>query len=595
MKLVYMAGLFALAVLFSFFIGCNQPAGKNEGGGWKAPADADQLTNPLQKTSLTEQEGKEVYNLYCSACHGSSGFGDGGAGANFIRKPANLHERRVTRQTDGALYWKISNGRENMPAFKQSLSEEQRWQLVAYIRRLSTMEAPETIATSLKPGISVEHVMKVDSLAVRILLNPKTKTVWYTTFDGKVFRLKDLDTQTPSAEQVLTVKDHGITRLQGAVFSGNSLFLCGNIDSNLKKSTHGRMFRYDFDSPANSSVVFNTVEYGANKTIYDHGWNALEISPDGKYVYINSGARTDHGEVQDNGGLYPFARDNALTSKIFRIPADARDLLLPNDTAKLKQEGYLFAEGIRNAYDIAFDGQGHLFGVSNSPDYDMPEDMFWIRGQHHYGFPWIMGGIENPQQYADWKPDPETDPFIPANSHSWRVKYFHTDTSFPVPPAGTRFSPGVQNLGPDANEYRGHSGKVLDGDLTGVPVSTFTPHCSPLGLFFDKNRVLAGDLKGDGFVIRYSLGSRSSMMRPFTSQGADLLHLHLMYDSATDNFFVRTNRLVEGFNEPTDAILDGNKVYVIEYGGKGGNIWKITLPADSSSIRNKSKPLHSKR
>jgi hypothetical protein len=189
-----------------------------------------------------------------------------------------------------------------------------------------------------------------------------------------------------------------------------------------------------------------------------------------------------------------------------------------------------------------------------------------------------MGGIENPQQYPDWQPDPETDPFVPKSSHSWRVRYFKNDPSFPKPPAGVKFSPGVQNIGPDANEYRGHTGKILDGDLTGQTVSTFTAHCSPLGLFFDTKKALGGGLTGDGFVIRYSLGARSSMMRPFTSQGGDLLHLHLAYDSITDNYFVRTTRIVEGFNEPTDAVLVGNDVYVIEYGGKGGNIWKISLP-----------------
>ena len=93
-------------------------------------------------------------------------------------------------------------------------------------------------------------------------------------------------------------------------------------------------------------------------------------------------------------------------------------------TAKLKADGYIYAEGIRNAYDMAFDGNGNLFAVSNSPDYDMPEDMFWIRQKHHYGFPWIMGGIENPQQYPDWKPDPDTDPFIPKSISFMAGKIF---------------------------------------------------------------------------------------------------------------------------------------------------------------------------
>jgi glucose/arabinose dehydrogenase len=209
--------------------------------------------------------------------------------------------------------------------------------------------------------------------------------------------------------------------------------------------------------------------------------------------------------------------------------------------------------------------------------------MFWIREHHHYGFPWIMGGLENPQQYRDWKPDAETDSFINKSSHSWRVKYYYTDSTFPPRPPGVAFSPGVQNIGPDANEYRGHSGKIQDGDQTGVTVSTFTAHSCPLGLFFDTKKQLGSEYRGDGFVLRYSLGSRSSLMRPFTSQGADLLHLRLRYDSTTDNFFAKTTRVVEGFNDPVDAVLSGNTVYVIEYGGKEGHIWKITLPAATRS------------
>jgi hypothetical protein len=206
--------------------------------------------------------------------------------------------------------------------------------------------------------------------------------------------------------------------------------------------------------------------------------------------------------------------------------------------------------------------------------------MFWIRENHHFGFPWLMGGIENPQQYKDWKPDPDTDPFINRSSHSWKVKYYHTDTTFPARPAGVRFSPGVQNVGPDANEYRGHSGKVQDGDQTGLTVSTFTPHCCPLGLCFDTKKILSGDFKGDGFVIRFSGGRSSGMMVPFTDEGTDLLHLKLSYDSLANNFFVKTKRIVGGFKDPVDAVMIGNEMYVIEHGGEGGNIWKITLPAD---------------
>ena len=566
-------------LIVSEFVACNSPKKSNEV--WYAPANVHKLRNPLPNNNITLQKGKELYNLYCGACHGENGFGDGPARGPLGQRPANFHEEKVKKQSNGDLFWKISTGRNDMPSFEKILSDEQRWQLVSYIRNIP--DKPELkLPVALRPDIKVEHFITVDSEAVRILHHPKTGDLWYTTFDGNVFRIKDVNSE-PVSEKIFSAQDHDIAVLQGAAFLNNTLFLCGNVYSNNKRTTRGRMVRVDLDSSKQQqmSVVFNTVEYAANKTIYDHGWNAMVISPDSKYIYVNSGARTDHGEIQDNGGAYPKARDNALTSKIFRFPVDARDLLLPDNEAKLKADGYLYAHGIRNAYDMCFDPDGNLFGVSNSADYDYPEDMFWIRQDHHYGFPWIMGGVENPQQYKDWKPDPETDLFIRRSSHSWQAKYYYTDPEFPNRPSGVKFSPGVQNLGPDANEYRGHSGKVQDGDQTGVAVSTFTAHCCPLGLFFDTKKILSKDFKGDGFVIRYVLGERSSLMKPFTNQGSDLLHLDLQYDKVTDNYVVKTTRLVEGFRGPVDAVLVGNNVYIIQYGGQRGNIWKIILPMDS--------------
>ncbi len=431
----------------------------------------------------------------------------------------------------------------------------------------------------LRPDIKVSHVMSVAAKAVRLIHDPVTKIFYYSCYDGEVFRIRDFFTDHPTSEKILTVEDHGIPRLQGAAVYKNTLWLTGNTSVNHGLGNKGRMVRYDLKGSGKPpmTVVFNTVEYGTNKTTFDHGWNALEISPDKKWLYVNSGARTDHGEVQDNDGAWPNARNGALTSKVFRFPIDAHDLELPNDEVKLKADGYIYAEGIRNAYDMAFDGKGNLFGVVNSSDYDHNEDMFWIRQGHHYGFPWVMGGIDNPEQYPDWQPNPETDPYIPKSAHAWAMRYFRNDPEFPKIPEGVHFSAGVQNFGPDANEYRSHSGKVLDGDQTGVATSTFTPHSSPLGLFFDTKKKLPGDLKGDGFVIRYSLGSRSGMMRAFTPQGADMLHLEMTYDKVSDNYNMKTTRIIEGMASITDAIMVGRDVFVIEYGAKGGNIWKISF------------------
>jgi glucose/arabinose dehydrogenase len=443
--------------------------------------------------------------------------------------------------------------------------------------------APIKTPVSLRPDVLVEKIMNTGKLGVRLLRNEKTGEFWYSTFDGNVYKILNFDTPNAIEQKIFTAEDHGITRLQGAAFLNNTLFLCGNISANNGKGTKGRMVKYNLSKKEPKlTEIFNTVEYGTNATTFDHGWNALVISKDKKYIYVNSGARTDHGEVQDNKGAYPNARDNALTANVFRIPINSENLILSTDEAKLKADGYLFAEGIRNAYDMEFDGRGNLFGVINSGDYDQPEEMFWIRQGHHYGFPWQMAGIENPQQYPDWIPDPAKDPFISPGAHAWVVKYFRNDPEFPKIPKGLKISPGVQNMGPDANEYRDiASGKIVDGDVTGKTVSTFNAHAVPLGLVFDTKNVLSDEFKGDGFVFRYGGGSDRPGTNLLRKGGKDLLHLKMTYSAAADNFYMKTTSIVSNFNAPVDAIMLENKIYVMEHGtanSDGGRIWKITLP-----------------
>ena len=103
---------------------------------WIAPKSADTIKNTFALEPLTLTQGEEIYMLYCWPCHGEEGYGDGAAGGAMGILPANFHAAKVKKQTDGALYWKLNNGRGNMPPYKYALSEEQKWQLIVYIREL---------------------------------------------------------------------------------------------------------------------------------------------------------------------------------------------------------------------------------------------------------------------------------------------------------------------------------------------------------------------------------------------------------------------------------------------------------------------------
>jgi len=102
-----------------------------------APASADAVVNPVKGNAAATAEGKKLYTSNCVVCHGDKGQGDGVAAAGLAKPPADHSSAAVQKQTDGALFWMLSEGNTPMPAYKAVFNETQRWQLVNYIRTLA--------------------------------------------------------------------------------------------------------------------------------------------------------------------------------------------------------------------------------------------------------------------------------------------------------------------------------------------------------------------------------------------------------------------------------------------------------------------------
>ena len=99
------------------------------------PADFAGKTNPLGADAATA--GAQVFKTNCVPCHGDSGHGDGPAGASLDPAPKNLAELQKIA-SDDYLFWRINTGRDGtaMVAWKGTLTEEQIWQVIAYIHTL---------------------------------------------------------------------------------------------------------------------------------------------------------------------------------------------------------------------------------------------------------------------------------------------------------------------------------------------------------------------------------------------------------------------------------------------------------------------------
>src|SRR5438093_579518 len=82
---------------------------------WTAPASAAAKKNPVRTNAASIGRGKTVYTAECLSCHGSSGKGDGPAAKDLKESPGDM--TKLGSQSDGALFWKISEGKKPMPGF----------------------------------------------------------------------------------------------------------------------------------------------------------------------------------------------------------------------------------------------------------------------------------------------------------------------------------------------------------------------------------------------------------------------------------------------------------------------------------------------
>jgi len=97
--------------------------------------------NPLEPTAESRASGQRLYEQHCAACHGAAGLGDGEAGAALNPAPANIAlASKLPMASDAYLYWTIAEGGapvgSAMPPFKATLSEDEIWHIIGYLREL---------------------------------------------------------------------------------------------------------------------------------------------------------------------------------------------------------------------------------------------------------------------------------------------------------------------------------------------------------------------------------------------------------------------------------------------------------------------------
>ena len=104
---------------------------------WPVPDKYKNMPNPVKSDATSIATGKELYTQHCKSCHGTKGKGDGPKAAQLDTESGDFTKPTFQSQTDGAIFYKTTEGRKDMPSFKKKIPDANDiWSVVNYMRTL---------------------------------------------------------------------------------------------------------------------------------------------------------------------------------------------------------------------------------------------------------------------------------------------------------------------------------------------------------------------------------------------------------------------------------------------------------------------------
>jgi mono/diheme cytochrome c family protein len=120
-----------------------QPSGTSAALQGPAAYPDDVEVFPIAVTEKVVTRGKERYEIFCSACHGLTGNGDGMIVRRGFRRAASFNDDRLRQAPVGHFFDAITNGWGTMPSYAPQIPTEDRWAITAYIRALQLSQQTE--------------------------------------------------------------------------------------------------------------------------------------------------------------------------------------------------------------------------------------------------------------------------------------------------------------------------------------------------------------------------------------------------------------------------------------------------------------------
>ena len=394
-----------------------------------APASAAQTQNPYAGQAAAIEAGAKLYSANCGACHGRKGRGTGNV-PPLARGPAQSAR-------DGEIFWYITKGDVNngMPAWAR-LPEQQRWQIVTYVKNLNSSRA--NLSAAAEPASAAE--------ATHAPPPPAPFTDFRFQEPGRLRKITLEDLPAPYATRSASHGPRIVARPADAwpkTLPGFKVqqYAAGlNNPRLLRTAPNGDVFLAE--SEAGDIKVFRgitsegkpeQVEVFATGLNQPFGINFYPPGPEPQWVYV---ANTDSvvrfpyqsGDLRARGAAQPIAdlpdgrghwtRDIQFSPdgrKMFISVGSASNVDDPDTTPAEKDRADIleftpagsgmrvYAYGIRNAVGLAVDPTtGELWCSVNERDglgdNLVPDYITHVQDGGFYGWPWwYMGGHQDPR------------------------------------------------------------------------------------------------------------------------------------------------------------------------------------------------------
>jgi glucose/arabinose dehydrogenase len=435
-----------------------------------APTAAGQMVNPYAEQANAAQSGEGLYAQHCAACHGRNAEGSGNI-------PPLAHSA-VQSAADGEVFWFITTGSVNdgMPAWA-SLPEQQRWQIVTYLKTLrsvpaaavqavnsSDVSAPRAAAPFAdfrdeEPG-TLRKITVADlpalfatasaSNAPSIVARPHD--AWPRAPKG--FKV-DLYAEGLAMPRVIRTAPNGDVFVAESA-AGQIRVFHGTVNGKPESSTvfaanlnrpYGIAFypggsdpRWVYVGDTDAIVRFpyrrNALQaLGPAERLVDlphgkgHGTRDLSFSRDGKTLFVAVGS----GSNVDDPDTTPDERHRA---NILAFDPDGTHMRI-------------FASGIRNPSGLAVDpGSGQLWCTVNERDglgdNLVPDYITSVRENGFYGWPWWYIGAHQDPRHAGKHPELQNKTIVPdvllqPHNASLQIMFYEGD-QFPQEYSGDIFA-----------------------------------------------------------------------------------------------------------------------------------------------------------